>query len=305
MFTNILKYGKIITNATQEVSKNLKGVVKQMKTLFEYIYEQKEENTLEGILERFIAELSKNKDRKSHMYKTKLTEILNINKDKEFYLEMQSHILGIKNIAEKACKVLSNGRVIVIGRQKSIKSIDDKIRLFLKEEKSLDLIRDFFAYRIIVSGGNSEKERVDVVYKIVNEVIEYISSLDYIPCASKRTDEVYNNNTCYIPKCSGIESKNGNYVKDYIRYPKANGYQSVHVCFRNVKTGRCFEVQIRTIDEDKHAEKNTANHDDYKKSRYGSVDEIQYDKIKIYGFFQTNDGSYTDEIGLINIKKIF
>lgn len=279
-----------------------------MKTLLGYIYRQREEKTLEEVVEGFLEELSKDNDDNTQLYRTKWKEIMAINGDQKFRSEMKSHMNGIKNIAEKECELLKNGNVIIIGRQKAFLSMDEKIRLFLKKGKSLDLIRDFFAYRIIISGDNSEAEVVDTVYSIVNSIIRYMISLGYMPCQSKRTKEVFynNNNTCcYIPKCSGIEREHGNYVKDYIRYPKANGYQSVHVCFRNVQTGRCFEVQIRTIDEDKHAEKNTANHDDYKKSRYGSVDEIQYDKIKIYGFFQTNDGSYTDEIGLINIKKIF
>lgn len=51
---------------------------------------------------------------------------------------------------------------------------------------------------------------------------------------------------------------------DYIGNPKENGYQSLHILFRNPLTGYEFEVQIRTAAMDRKAEMGSAAHAGYK-----------------------------------------
>ena len=51
--------------------------------------------------------------------------------------------------------------------------------------------------------------------------------------------------------------------KDYVRFPKANGYQGLHDTLR-LPCGRQFEVQIRTAAMHAHAEFGPASHRHYK-----------------------------------------
>ena len=72
-----------------------------------------------------------------------------------------------------------------------------------------------------------------------------------------------------IPKTSFLPKEYKPWVKDYILNPKASGYQSLHVVFQDPKTGRCFEIQIRTFAMHIHAESHSlAGHAAYKKQRY-------------------------------------
>ncbi len=52
-------------------------------------------------------------------------------------------------------------------------------------------------------------------------------------------------------------------VKDYIKEPKKNGYQSLHFCIR--KNDKIIEVQVRTKEMDEIAEEGAASHWAYKK----------------------------------------
>jgi hypothetical protein len=52
---------------------------------------------------------------------------------------------------------------------------------------------------------------------------------------------------------------------DYISTPKANGYQSLHTCVRGGE-GPVFEIQIRSVAMDRHADKGEAAHWVYKKN---------------------------------------
>jgi RelA/SpoT family (p)ppGpp synthetase len=51
--------------------------------------------------------------------------------------------------------------------------------------------------------------------------------------------------------------------KDYIRFPKSNGYRSIHLVISN-EYGRDVEVQLRTEDMHRHAEFGSASHWGYK-----------------------------------------
>lgn len=84
--------------------------------------------------------------------------------------------------------------------------------------------------------------------------------------------------------------------KDYIHFPKEDGYQSFHISFelvnKNDPSLRIFsEVQIRTIAQHKYAESGPASHKDYKDRRNKRLDDIfMFDK----GMVHLN-GYYPDE----------
>ena len=57
-------------------------------------------------------------------------------------------------------------------------------------------------------------------------------------------------------------------VKDYIRSPKKNGYQSLHLVIVDSNKKK-IEIQIRTKQMHANAENGTASHAKYKRLRYG------------------------------------
>lgn len=59
--------------------------------------------------------------------------------------------------------------------------------------------------------------------------------------------------------------------KDYIASPKDNGYRGLHVSARD-ESGRVFEVQIRSVAMDRHAEHGEAKHADYKQATSVGLD---------------------------------
>ena len=188
------------------------------------------------------------------------------------------------------------------GRRKSLLSAEAKTLLYLDLNKSLDGLRDFYAFRIILFDND-----ISICYKLANQLIEHMILKGFTPCeASEKID--INALTDYpgieVPKKSGLNKKNMNLVKDYILNPKISGYQSLHMVFRD-KNSRCFELQIRTLKMHMHAEcSSQAGHDHYKADRYSDF-HIDFDrnKIKMNGY-GVSQGNVFDYIGLENGLRI-
>ena len=152
-------------------------------------------------------------------------------------------------------------------------------------------IRDFFAFRIILEDkGNGDL--LNELYQIANLVIEFFNNntfevVESYPVIQTGKLEV-ESPLIHIPEKSGINPEYQSLVKDYVICPKKDGYQSIHFVVYDPYTERYFEVQIRTRSMDLIAE-TLANHDIYKKSKYGSKlqeieEKIDYSKIKVKGF---------------------
>ena len=102
-----------------------------------------------------------------------------------------------------------------------------------------------------------------------------------------------------VPQSSLLNEGFEIFVKDYVRYPKWNAYQSLHSVVRK-PNGLTFELQIRTYAMDLLAEYGTGEHRVYKNKRYAEIDdfEIDYSRISIPGFTVLSDGSINDIVGL-------
>ncbi|MBR1540621.1 MAG: hypothetical protein IJ629_05645 [Clostridia bacterium] len=159
------------------------------------------------------------------------------------------------------------------------------------EENPFNRIRDFFAFRIVLEDRGTG-DLIDELYKIANLTIEFFNSNTFEVCKSYpliQTGElVFNSPIIHIPPKSGIKPEYKNLVKDYVICPKKDGYQSIHFVVYDPYTERYFEVQIRTRSMDMISE-TLANHDIYKKSKYGKrlkevEEKIDYSQINVKGF---------------------
>ncbi len=116
----------------------------------------------------------------------------------------------------------------VTGRVKSVYSIWKKIK---QKQVKFEEIYDLFAIRIVFKprGDLSEKAQCWYIYSLLSDI--------------------------YIPKMDRI--------RDWVRTPKANGYEALH-CTLMSKGGVWAEVQIRTQRMDDIAERGLAAHSYYK-----------------------------------------
>ncbi len=143
-------------------------------------------------------------------------------------------------------------------KEHSIFSIWKKMK---SKEIPFEEIYDLFAVRIIID-TSPEKERSDCwkVYSLITDL--------------------------YRPKLDQL--------RDWISFPKANGYESLHSTFMS-DTGRWVEVQIRTVRMNEIAEKGYAAHWKYKNS---DEDESGLDEWlkKVRELLQSNDSDAIDFI---------
>ena len=116
-------------------------------------------------------------------------------------------------------------------RLKTAKSVEDK--LVRKQDAFLDDLRDIVGVRVVVGAAGEEGTRL--CYKVLRELAN-------------------------SPTVLGVAD-----VKDYVRAPKANGYQSLHATVYPVD--RClprYEIQVRTSEMDRVASHGSAAHEKYK-----------------------------------------
>ena len=271
-------------------------------------------STISDIVKKFSEDLRKEPFvLSSILHANKLMEFHEMITDPNFLLNIKHHFDAIYDICKELGILFS-----IDGRRKSLKSIENKINLLLSDNCSLDLLRDIFAFRIVVFDTEDPAIAVKKCYQAMEQIILYLSRQGFIPCESKITkeDKQFDKNlfeNIYVPESPILNPQYEDFVKDYILQPKFNGYQSLHASFRDSHTGRFFEVQIRTASMHIWAEYHTADHSNYKRKKYSTTDEQwNLSKINIEGFYFITSGDdeemgaqYEDFIGLIDPLIIF
>jgi len=228
----------------------------------------------------------------------KLQEILSTMSDLEFQNE-------IRDIFDKLYKVICSTYpdlcFVLEGRRKSLISTIAKIITLTDNGRSLENLRDIHAFRLTLL-DSEPVEQIRNCYEIMNYLIPFFARMGFIPCDAETVNgtkdfDPSKHPTVIIPPMNLLKKNYQFAVKDYILHPKANGYQSLHVAFRDAKRGRYFEVQVRTFSMHIHAETGSANHAIYKVSKH---DTISFDptKVQMKGFRVTEDGTIYDAIGL-------
>lgn len=248
------------------------------------------------VIRRFEKSLRSTKDYTNIIHANKLAEYRLSKTDKNLLYRMRKNFNEIYSVIDKQYKDV---RFLIEGRLKSLISFEKKIQKLLSEKRSLDLLRDQFAFRIIVFGENSP-ELISKCYDIANSIIKLSLEKGLTICESSPSDTGDFDHALHpeiiIPKRSGINKEFKAFVKDYFIEPKSNGYQSLHLLFK-ATTGEYFEVQIRTFEMHVHAESGEANHKNYKKNKYAKL-HFDPKKIHIPGYGISPEGKIYDFIGL-------
>lgn len=250
-----------------------------MTTFEEALYNY---GSIPEILEAYAASLRAEGGNRNLLHATKLLEYKDI-------ISSKSHS-ALRKIFDNFYNVLNkempNLRFRIAGRRKSLISIEQKIRKNLKDNKSLDLIRDMLGVRIILLNGSEQN-----CYEVLDSLISCCLKNGFTICQDDNRVSDHD----FLRKISPVLGHFHYGITDYIHEPKENGYKSLHVIFRN-SSGFCFEVQIRTFEMHCNATHNGANHEDYKIAKYG---ELKFDrtKIKIPGYF-AKDTCIIDLVGL-------
>jgi guanosine-3',5'-bis(diphosphate) 3'-pyrophosphohydrolase len=139
----------------------------------------------------------------------------------------------------------------VFGRPKSISSIWHKMR---KKEIPFEEVYDQFAIRVIIdTTPDKEKEDCWRAYSIITD--------KYSPDQRR--------------------------LRDWITFPKGNGYESLHTTVMSPK-GKWVEVQIRTQRMDIIAEKGVAAHFKYKENKNTQEDLFENWLLQIREFLKTS-----------------
>ena len=263
--------------------------------LQDYLYSL---NTVPEVLERYIEELNSEGSIDSILHANAVIAYRNMIKDKQFLKDARRLFNQTYNLLDKGHP---NLHFHIEGRQKSLISTEKKIIRYLDLGESVDLIHDFFAFRIILFGSDSVGLE-EHCYKVMEEIIEFAIKNGFTPCDSLPLIESKKSN----PHNNFYDSfKYKNYIKDYICFPKNNGYRSIHLVLRD-KKGRYFEIQIRTLDMHVHAEASSeANHLKYKEQKYMvSPFMLDREKVSIYGYAYIKDiDNNEDFIDFAGIEK--
>lgn len=259
-------------------------------------------NSIDDIQERYITALRSEYSLSNFLYANKLEEgqnMLNIHNLHE--LEQEFH--DLKEYLRMWSKK-HNVHVFIKRRKKGWIGYNEKIQLFLLHNRSLDKILDLLGFRIILCTDNIDSiESVKLLYELQNEIMQFFIEKKHCIFleAEPRIDTNFNSkefNDIVIPRDSLLYEEFIPFVKDYVRYPKNNAYQSLHCVIRK-PNGLTFEVQVRTYAMDLVAEHGTGAHTSYKNQRYTELDfGIDYSKINIPGFIVLPDGSINDIVGL-------
>ena len=146
---------------------------------------------------------------------------------------------GDKMLKEQGCEV------VVSGRTKELYSL--WLKMETKYEHSLDKIADVVALRVVLEPDEKEGETEEEWRTRSTWLCYHVLGL-----------------VQHLPGCQSVPTS----VKDYISFPKPNGYQSLHTAL--VCNGQTVEVQIRTSAMHRVAEVGMAAHWAYQAYKRGA-----------------------------------
>lgn len=268
--------------------------------------------TIDDVWRNYIGELRNSQNFASIACANKLGEI-NLMRTSRNIVFLDSEFKGIKGVCRNISK--KYGIPLTISRrQKDFIGLIEKMQLLVNEghEKnrnltdSLEMLNDFLGIRVIVNtGAKDNEESVKICYEVMNEILKYLfikkSHIIYKMIYSKTEKKFKDSDNIFIPESSEVIEMFEENVKDYVKYPKPNGYQSLHSVTRNQSlTGRqVVEIQVRTMAMHLRAEYGSADHDSHKQNRYGTEGtNLDFSRINISGVIVDGNQIIADAVGL-------
>lgn len=234
------------------------------------------EHTVPEVLKKYIAELSAKEDLFSKIHANKWRSYLSRIQDKSYLKELRKFFDETFKLLEKDYPDLN---FLIDGRRKSLISTEKKILYYSSQNKSLDLIRDFFAFRLVLY-GQDEETLIKRCYDVTQKILEFAVTKGFTPCDRLPLmgvkSEIEHTND-YFSKFPYKQ-----YIKDYICFKKKNGYESIHFVIVDSE-GRHLEIQIRTFKMHAFAEAGDAQHAHYKDTKYNSF-VFDRNKISVFGY---------------------
>lgn len=256
------------------------------------------ERSISDVINAYTEELKASGDVRNLMNANKLLSYQNMVEDKVYLQKLRAFFTETYELLDQQHP---NLRFSIEGRRKSLISLERKIQLYSALGKPLDLIRDCFAFRIILFGDDS-LDLIEHCYKITGNIIDFAVTKGFTPCDRLPLIGVANPNKPTNDYFENFEYKQ--YIKDYICFPKDNGYQSIHLVLVDTQ-GRYLEIQIRTLDMHMVAEAGAAKHYRYKKKKYtDDLLPIEREKINIHGY-SFFENCVFDHVGLERSLVIF
>lgn len=185
-------------------------------------------------------------------------------------------------------------RITVYGRKKAFYSYVKK----LLEHPNVRDVKDIYAIRIVINDLDSVKDGIRFCYQAAKALIDYYQENDYTVDeleVSGVTGKFDGGIAIFIPEKNDIpdfifQESYCKYMKDYILYPKPNGYQSIHI--RAQKNGYSVDIQIRTSTMEDYNEYGGASHDKVYKS---PAPQELIKKVHMYGLEYDEDGRIRDD----------
>ena len=285
----LIKKGKIM--ADKKVINN--SILNDDLNIVPFLYNS---SSLEELLTKYSSALRSTDNLNDLLHSNKIIEFSNILLDNKFLSMIRTNYNCLYTLAKKENPDL---KFYLSGRRKDVIGAEKKINLYLSQNRDLSDFKDELAFRFILFNGS-----IKTCYELMKTVIDFHIEKGFIPCLATpvfQTEGFKKEDfpDIEIPEESFLPPQYQLWVKDYVLHPKATGYQSLHVVFQDPKTGRCFEIQIRTFKMHIHAESNSlAGHDAYKKQRYADT-SIKFDRSKIHmEGYAFADGQIFDFIGL-------
>ncbi len=165
-------------------------------------------------------------------------------------LELSQRLMEESIAADQQLKVEGVGAK-VFGRTKELYSL--WLKMETKYESNLDEINDVVALRVVLEPGRRENESESEWNQRGVWLCYHVLGL-----------------VQHLPECQPVPTS----VKDYISFPKPNGYQSLHTAL--ICKGQVVEVQIRTTSMHQVAEVGMAAHWAYQSYKRG-LNPDEYD----------------------------
>ena len=242
-----------------------------------YLYEG---SSIPDVINHYLVALQEDSSVESLLVAAKLQEVLSMISDADFLTEIRSIF---DELYDAILVNLPELFFCLEGRRKSLLRTVAKIYSLIDRKRSLDDIRDVYAFRLTLL----DTDPWDQVKNC------YLAE----PLSGTEGFSVEKMPSVAVPTLQLLDSTYETVVKDYVRTPKDNGYQSLHVALRDSKSGRCFEIQVRTFSMHVHAESGEACHKVYETQKYEAI-PFDPTRIVMRGFQIGPDGTIYDAIGL-------